>query len=336
LGLGALTLFTFILTVGWGTHFLSPAQVMVELMKGPMAEPTAHHSIVWEIRLVRACGCALVGGILGVVGSAFQALFRNPLAEPYVVGVSSGAAVGGVLAIVLGIGSLGQGLALIGLAFLSGLLSLGIVFLLARRRGAVDITSLLLSGVVIGSLLSALTSMLLLVGGQDANQVLRWLLGSTTPMHWSRVGILTVVAVLGSAILTGQTRALNAFAIGEETARRLGVDTSRLKAVVLIAGTAMTAVAVGTVGVIGFLGLVAPHLSRQLYGVDFRRSLLGSFLIGSGLLLASDIVAQRGMEWAAQMFSQHGAVATEIPVGIVTSLLGAPFLLILLRRDRGE
>jgi iron complex transport system permease protein len=192
--------------------------------------------------------------------------------------------------------------------------------MLATRRGIVQVQTLLLAGVVVGALLSAILSMVLLVAGEDTNQVLRWLLGSTTPMFWDRIAIMLVVYVVGGGVLIRQSRRLNAFAVSEETAQRLGIDTGALKSVVLVAGTAMTAVAVGSTGIIGFLGLVAPHISRRILGVDWRWSLPGSALIGSALLLLADIVGQQLKP------------GTEIPVGIVTALLGAPFLLVLIRK----
>ncbi len=298
---------------------LSPMEVLRELARGDVGADS-QNSIVWRIRLPRALACVLAGGILGIVGSAFQALFRNPLAEPYIVGVSSGAAVGGAVAIALGIADLGAGIGMMGFAFVFGLGSLALVFGLASRRGVVDVQTLLLAGVVVGSMLAATLALVLLAAGLDTNQVLRWLLGSTTPMYWNRLAAMGSVLVVGGIVLALQTKRLNAFAVGEDTAQRLGVDTKTLKWTVLIAGTAMTAAAVGSVGIIGFLGLVAPHLARQLIGVDWRWSLIGSALSGACLLLLADVVAQRALPGG------------ELPVGIVTALLGAPALLFLLRR----
>lgn len=309
----------FLIHLGVGGTWLGPVDVLRELLKGVQGNP--ENSVVWQIRLPRSLGCVLVGAMLSVVGSAFQALFRNPLADPYVVGVSSGSAVGGVLAIVLGIDALWGGLGTMALAFLFGLASLGLVFVLARRRGVVDVSTLLLAGVVVGSLLSAVMTLVLYASGQDTNKVLRWLLGSMSPMFADRLTIMAIAMVGGSALLFVQGRRLNAFAIGEATARHLGIDTSKLKAIVLIVGTAMTAICVGAVGIIGFLGLVAPHIARRLLGVDWRLSMPGALLLGSSLLLLADVVAQRAIP------------ATELPVGVVTALLGAPFLLVLLRRD---
>ena len=319
--LGLVSLLAFLVHVGLGsTLFISPVKVLHELLRGDSGGSDTLNNVVWRVRLPRALGCVLVGGLLGTVGSAFQALFRNPLAEPYIVGVSSGAAVGGALAFVLGFSGALGGMGIMGAAFVTGLLSLALVFAMASRRGVVQVQTLLLSGVVVGALLSAVLSLILLAAGQDTNQVLRWLLGSTTPMFWNRIAAMSAVMLVGGVVMLLQTKSLNAFAISEETAQRLGVDTSALKSVVLVTGTAMTAAAVGSAGIIGFLGLVAPHIARRLLGVDWRWSLPGSAVLGAGLLLAADVVAQRAIP------------NTELPVGVVTALLGAPFLLVLLRR----
>lgn len=320
----------FLLHVGSGSadpgaYFrwrLSPGEVLAELFRGQLTPGLSQDNlIVWQIRLPRALACLLVGGLLGSVGSAFQALFKNPLADPYIVGVSSGAAVGGALALVLGIAGWAGGLGLMLACFVCGLGALGLVFGLARSRGALDVQRLLLAGVVIGSMLSAVLSMVLLASGLDTNQVLRWLLGSATPMYWNRITALALAFVVGGAVLLAQTKRLNALAMGEEAARRLGVNTRVLVPTVLAVGTAMTAVTVGSVGIIGFLGLVAPHIARRIVGVDWRWSLLASALCGMALLVLSDIAAQRLIPGA------------ELQLGIITALLGAPFLLVLLRRS---
>lgn len=306
--------------VGVGSVVLrSPLEVLNEIARGPTGD-TGFNDIVWQLRLPRALGCMLIGGILGSVGSALQALFRNPLADPYVVGVSSGAAAGGTLAILLGLAGAWWNLGTMILAFAGGLGALGLVFAISGRRGAVEMKTMLLAGVVVGSLLAALLAFMLQLAGQDSNVILRWLLGSTSDMFWNRIGILAVALVAGLSLLVRQSKGLNAFAVGESTAQRLGVDIERLKLTVLLTGSAMTAVAVGTAGIIPFLGLVAPHLSRRILGTDWRISLPGSALVGAGLLLAADIVAQRAIP------------GQEVQVGIVTALIGAPFLLALMRK----
>lgn len=313
------------------TDFVSPVGVLRELFRGRVDDPV--NSVVWAVRLPKALYCILAGGILGVVGSALQALFRNPLAEPFTIGVSSGAAVGGAIAQMLG---LDLGLAFLGtplLAFVGGMASLGLVFGLARRRQGTDTTTLLLAGVVISSLLSAILSLLVLMSGEDSNNLMRWLLGSTSPQFMERVWAMAFVLVLGAAILYRQTKNLNAFAIGEDSARRLGIDPRRLRTIVLIVGTAMTATAVGSVGAIAFLGLVAPHISRRVMGVDWRWSLPGSLLVGSALMLVADAFAQRAVPWIGHVLTGKELLATDIPVGVITALIGAPSLLILLRKS---
>lgn len=319
IALAVLLALAFLTHLGMGGTWLTPADVLRVLFHG---DPSSRdYAVVWDIRLPRALGCILVGAMLSAVGSAFQALFRNPIADPYTVGVSSGAAAGGALAWVLNLTGLWGGLGMMGLGFIGGFGALAVVFALSKRRGVVDVKTLLLSGVVVGSLLSAITSFILFMAGQDTNKILKWLLGSMSPMFMDRVYVMAVTAAIGTTILLLQTRHLNPYAIGEATAKSLGVDTERLKTIVLVAGTAMTAVCVGAVGIVGFLGLVSPHIGRRLLGVDWRVSMPAAILIGPTLLLFADILAQRALP------------DTELPVGVVTAIIGAPFLLVLLKRD---
>lgn len=279
-------------------------------------------SIVWDIRLPRAVACLFVGAILGGVGSAFQALFRNPLAEPYVIGVSSGAAVGGSLAIVLGLGSAFAGLGLQAMAIAGGLGALALVTMLASRQGVLHAPTLLVAGVVVGAMLSSVVTLILVMAGMDSGKVLRWMMGSMTPMFWDRVVILAGALLLGGCVLVRSTRELNVLAIADDHAATLGVQTDTLRKRVLVAGTAMVAVAVGTVGIIAFLGLNAPHIARRIMGSDLRHSLAGSAMLGAAILALADILAQRLLS------------GTELPVGAVTAVLGAPALIALLRVRR--
>ncbi len=319
----------FLLHIAYGSSsVVSPLEVVTQIFRGPRGG-TTENIVVWQLRLVRAVACLSVGAILGVAGSAFQALFRNPLAEPYVVGVSSGAAMGGAIGEVFGLGAFAAGTGQLLLSFVFGLASLLLVMSLAGRKGVTRMGTLLLAGVVIGSMLSALLSLVILAAGQDTNRVLRWLLGDASSVQWPSALILLAAAVICSVALARQAKKLNAFAAGEDTARRLGTDTRRLRWTVLLVGTAGTAIAVGSVGVIGFLGLVAPHIARKALGVDWRRSLPASALIGAALLLLSDALAQRGIPALTEMMGV--SPVTDIPLGVVTALIGAPSLLILLR-----
>jgi iron complex transport system permease protein len=263
----------------------------------------------------------LAGAILGAVGAAFQSFFRNPLAEPYVVGVSSGAGLGGTLAVVLGVSQSFYSLGTVVLAFLGGLASLALVLPLARRGGGVQVHTLLLAGVVVSAMLSALMTTVLLISGYDTGKVLRWLLGSLTNVFSERLWAMAVAFAVGFLVLQTQTRALNAFSVSDFTSERLGVDPRKLRWAILVTGTAMVSVAVGAVGIIGFLGLMAPHIARRIVGIDLRYSLAASAMTGSLLLLLADLAAQ----------NMGGVI--ELPVGAVTALLGGPALLVLLRKQ---
>jgi iron complex transport system permease protein len=315
-----LAAFTVHLARGGGSAVAQTGDVLRELFRGNLGDGPAN-VIVWELRVPRALAAVLAGAILGAVGAAFQAFFRNPLAEPYVIGVSSGAGLGGTIAVVAGFTQALATLGTIALSFLGGLASLWLVVALARRRGGVQVHTLLLAGVVTGAMLAALMTTVLMLGGQDTNRVLRWLLGSLWSVSAERLTAMAVALAVGIAVLQAQTRRLNAFSVSEFTSERLGVDPRRLRAAVLVTGTAMVSVAVGSVGIIGFVGLLAPHVARRLVGIDLRWSLAGSALAGSALLLFADLLAQ----------NLHPDY--ELPVGAVTALIGAPALLWLLKKQ---
>ena len=326
LSLAILTVLAALLHVAIGSSVaISAPEILRHLGEGPLGPGSGDNFVVWSIRLPRVVVCLLAGGILGAVGSTFQALLRNPLADPYVVGVSSGAAVGGSIALVAGWGADFGDLRLCLAGFVTGLATLWLIYALASRRGVVDVRTLLLAGVVTGSLLSSLLSLVILCSGRTERDVLNWLMGDVSLSSWPRTAVVGGALLLGFPVLFLQTKRLNAFALGSETAQRLGVNVTRLTRVILVVGGAMTAAVVGTVGVIGFLGLVAPHIARRLVGVDWRWSLPASMLTGSLLLVASDLIGQRLLNWVL-----HGS-GYDMPVGIVTGVLGAPALLILLR-----
>lgn len=298
---------------GGSTHF-APAELVGALFR-PQADDTLT-TVMWQVRLPRGLGAGLAGALLAVVGAAFQSLFRNPLAEPYVVGVSSGASAAGALAVVLGMSG---GLGLVVSAWLGGLAALALVFGLARPEGSGSMGRLLLAGVVVGTMLGAATVIVLLLGHKDTNQILRWMMGSTSPMFWDRVLMLALVLVVGMAVLWRQTRALNTVAMTGRLAETLGVEAKALTRTVLWTGSAMVGVSVGAVGLIGFVGLAAPHIARTLLGPDLRRTLPASAALGATLLLLADVTAIRLLP------------GIELPVGAVTAVLGAPVLLYLLR-----
>lgn len=298
----------------------SPISIVQVLLAGPKAADDGGIGlIVWQSRLPRVLGALLVGAMLGGAGSVFQALFRNRLADPYVIGTASGAASGGALAVLIGWEGAAFGLAVPGLAFLSGLASLALLFGITVRRGPTSAPTLLLSGVMLGAFQSALSSLWLYWSGNDERKILRWLLGSVDPMFWNRLAVLAGVFALAGIPLLVMAPKLNAMAFGEETAGHLGVNVSRVRNWALLCGAALTAAAVGAAGIIGFVGLMAPHIARRLIGIDWRVSLPGSLIIGGIVLVCADSISAR-------------VLSDAIPVGVVTALVGAPFLLVLLTR----
>lgn len=310
----------FLLHIGLGSSsFTNPFDVAREIFRGSRGD-NENNTIVWGLRLPRAVQAVVVGAILGVSGAALQTLFRNPLAEPYIVGASSGAAIGAIGVEIIGLGGFFFGLPMAAAGFVTGMLTLVLVTSLARRRGVIETQTLLLAGVVTSTMLSSLLSCMILYSGQDQGKVLRSLLGSLSEGFWPSIYLMFVTFVVGYVLLFRSASRLNALSLGEEAAQSLGVDPHRMRWLVLASVTAMTSVTIGSVGIIGFVGLVAPHIARRLAGVDLKVTLPLSAICGSLILLLSDTIAQRGAQGAG------------IPVGIVTSILGAPVLLVLLKR----
>lgn len=299
-----------------GTVRLSVPEIVAEVVRGPMPGGEPSNVIVWQIRLPRALGTLAVGAVLSMVGAAFQSLFRNPLAEPYTVGSSGGATVGGTLAVIAGLtGWMNMGI--VAGAILGAGLGTLVVVALGRTR-----PQLLLAGVVVSTLTASMTTVLLLATGHDTNQVMRWLLGSTSAMLWPQVAILFLGGGAALVVFLRLGRALNVMA-ASESAETLGVDGRRVSRLVLGTGAAATACAVGTVGLIGFLGMVAPLLARRLVGGDARRVVPLAGCVGAALLLLADLVAQLVVP------------GREMPVGAVTAVLGAPVFLSMVRRPAG-
>lgn len=319
---------TFVLHIWLGaSDRITIVDVIREIFRGWGKDDTTN-AIVWNLRLPRALEAALVGAILGVAGSALQTLFRNQLAEPYIVGSSSGAAIGAALIMTVSIDklwperfpwfSITWAMPLAG--FITGIITLSLVMRLAKRRGTIETQTLLLAGVVMSTMLSSLLSFVILVSNRDQRIVLRWILGSFDEAFWSSIGLMAAVFLVAYVVLHRSTQKLNAMSLGEEGAHALGVNPVALRRLILICVTAMTSVTVGAVGIIGFVGLVAPHISRRLVGSDLRATLPLSAVLGSLLMIGADVIAQRGMQGAG------------FPVGIVTSIIGAPVLLVLLKR----
>jgi iron complex transport system permease protein len=312
---------TAVLALFVGSAAISPRAVLRAL--AGHAEPDAVERVVTlSLRLPRIAVAVLAGGALAVAGVAFQALTRNPLAEPAVLGVSSGAAFGVVIGQVLGLGlSALASVALAGLAFAGALLAAATVYAIALAGTGLAVQSLLLAGVIVGIFFSsAITVVISLVDFNRLGGVIHWLLGNLGPVPPASLALFTVLAALGFWLVARHARELNVFALGEDAARQLGVDAERLKRRIFLAAALLTATAVAAAGPIGFVGLIVPHLLRGLLGQD-NRLLVPTAVVGGGIfLLAADTVAR------------NVVAPAELSVGVITSFCGAPFFVYLLRR----
>ncbi|MGW1373202.1 FecCD family ABC transporter permease [Streptomyces sp. NPDC002446] len=284
--------------------------------------PRLLDSLIWDLRAPRVLMAAVVGASLAVCGAALQSITRNALADPYLLGVSSGASAGAVVVVLLGIGA--STLGITGGAFVGSLVSFGLLMLLLRRSG-LDSSKIVLTGVVVGQLFTALTSLVLIAAGDadTTRAITYWLLGSMASARWEAVIICSVVAVIGLAVVWLSATALDGFAFGVDTAASLGINVRATRIVLLVVTALLTSVAVASVGAIGFVGLIVPHGVRFLVGPLHRVLLPFSALAGAVFLVWTDALAR--VAFAPQ----------EVPVGVFTALLGVPLFLVILRK-RGE
>lgn len=276
---------------------------------------------VWQFRLPRALLAATAGAGLALAGALLQVTVRNQLAEPYVLGVSSGASVGAVVTIVLGAGALG-GLPLSLAAFVGALIACACVVVIARTGGGLAPSRMILAGVALGTLFSAITSYLTIsTDAQNVVGVLFFLLGSVSAATWTQTLFPVLALAVVSALALWRTRSLDALMTGDESATALGVNPARLRLEILIATSLLTGTIVAVAGSIGFVGLVVPHVVRIVVGASHRRLLVPTILGGAVFLVLADLMARTL------------ARPQEIPLGILTAFVGAPFFLWLLRRD---
>ncbi|MDJ0350240.1 iron ABC transporter permease [Cryobacterium sp. PH29-G1] len=283
---------------------------------------TLQDQAVWQFRLPRTLMAVLAGGGLALAGTLMQAVVRNPLAEPYILGVSAGAGVGAVLVIALGTAAIG-GLTVQAAAFVGALVATSAVYLFARQRGVISPTRLILAGVALGALFSAITSYLTITtDAQNVFSVLFFLLGSVSAVTMGQLAAPAIVLVTVLVIALTQGRSLNALLMGDEAATSLGVDVQRLRGGLLLATALLTGTIVAVAGGIGFVGLVIPHVCRIVVGSDHRRMIPAAVLAGGVFLALADLLARTV------------AAPTEIPLGILTAMVGAPFFLWLMRRKR--
>ncbi|MEW6085767.1 MAG: iron ABC transporter permease [Chloroflexota bacterium] len=315
-------LLALLLSLAIGSVFLPLAELLAALT-GHGADLT--NSILWKIRLPRTVLIALTGMALGGSGAAYQGLFRNPLADPYLIGVASGAGLGAVIAMSVKWSYSFWGLMAVPLAaFLGALLTVFIVYLLARTGNVVPTTTLILAGVTVSSFAVSLTSFLMLRSDGELRRAMSWLMGGSIQLGWMSIAAMLPYLFLGLSIILLNGHTLNLLQFGDEQAQQLGLNVSRAKTILLIAASLATAAAVSFAGIIGFIGLVVPHLIRLWAGPDYRQLLPLSVLGGATALLVSDVLAR--VVLAPQ----------EIPVGIITALAGAPFFLWVLRRAKNQ
>lgn len=283
-------------------------------------------TILFNIRIPRIMAAGIVGAGLAGVGCAYQGVFRNSMADPYILGISSGATLGAAIAISLGISESVAGLGVVTVASFAGaLLSTFLVYSLAMRRNRISMTSLLLSGVAVSYFLSSVVSLILVFNEKDVSKIIYWTMGSTAGVSYGQLGLLIPVVILGSLLLYSNWRELDILASGEEIAQSLGVETNWLKIKMLVFSSLIVAVSVAFTGVIGFVGLMMPHIMRIIVGPSHRRLIPFSMIAGAIFLLFADTIARSLIDSA------------ELPVGAVTALFGAPYFIWLLTRNkRGE
>ncbi|RZS43506.1 iron complex transport system permease protein [Herbihabitans rhizosphaerae] len=284
--------------------------------------PRLVDSLIWDLRVPRVLMAAVVGASLAVCGAALQAVTRNALADPYLLGVSNGASTGAVIVVVLGYGATTLGVT--GGALVGALLSFGLLMVL-MRRGGLDSMRIVLTGVVVGQLFAAITSLVLMASGdaEATRAITHWLLGSMAPSRWDGVVVCAIAAALGITLIWLCANALDGFSFGADTAASLGVNVRATRVTLLIVTAVLTSVAVATVGAIGFVGLIVPHGVRFLVGPLHRVLLPFTALVGAIFLVWTDALARVAF------------APREVPVGVFTALVGVPLFLLVLRK-RGE
>jgi iron complex transport system permease protein len=280
-------------------------------------------TVILEIRLPRVVLAGLVGAALATAGATYQGLFRNPLADPYLIGVAQGASLGAVIGFLLPVSWHAFGFSVIPiLAFAGALLSTATVYGLARVGKTLPVTTLILAGVALGALLGSIVSYLIISSGDKMHGIVFWLMGSFSLSQWSEVMVVLPYVAVGSVVIIIFARILNVMQLDEEQAQQLGVNVERLKIILLAAATLITAASVSFVGTIGFVGIIIPHAVRLVWGADHRFLLPLAWLTGAVFMILTDLVARTVL------------APTEIPIGVITAICGAPFFLYLLRRRK--
>jgi iron complex transport system permease protein len=312
-----------ILSIAVGSVFIPPTELWRALTNAG-SNPT-FRTILLDIRLPRTALIALVGAALAGSGATYQGLFRNPLADPYLIGVASGAGLGAILAMSLNWPYTMLGLLAIPLAaFLASLLTVYLVYTFAQIGKTVPMTNLILAGVAVSSFATSITTFLMLRSSGEVRRAISWLLGGVSLVSWNVTLALVPYLLIGMTMLVFTGYSLNLLQFGDDQATQMGLNVRRAKFIIIIAASLVTAAAVSFAGIIGFVGLIVPHVVRIWWGVDYRRIIPLSILGGASVLLFADVL------------SRIVLAPQELPVGIVTALAGAPFFLWVLRRAKNH
>ncbi|KPN97761.1 iron ABC transporter permease [Lysinibacillus sp. ZYM-1] len=310
----------------WCGVAIGSVHIPLEVLWNQAVDETAAN-IFWKIRLPRVLLAGLVGASLAIAGAAFQGLLKNPLADPYTLGVSSGASVGAVMTIFFNISIPVVGLyALPTFSMVGAIITMVVVMSFARIVDrSLKMETLILTGVIFSSFLGSLISLMIALSGEELRQVIGWLLGSVSMRGWPYVQMIIPFVIVGSLMIWTQRRELNVLLYGEERAKHLGVNVKRSKYLILAGGSILTGAAVAVSGTIGFVGLVVPHMTRMIWGSDHRHLLPLSFLNGATLLIICDLVARTII------------LPRELPIGVITAFIGAPvFSYIFYKQRRGK
>lgn len=327
LALAFILFFAIVIATAVGpVNIPSTTVAKILLSKLPLMDSLFSHSwsnveesIILQIRLPRVLLGVLVGSALAVAGAAMQGLFKNPMADPYVIGISSGAAFGATIAVVLGVSGI---FSVPLLAFIGAIFSAFLVYSIARTDGQMQIETLLLSGIAVAIFFSALTSFFMYVAGENLHQIVFWIMGGLWARSWDHVRVSFAPIIIGIMGIYVFARDLNVMQLGEESASHLGIETEQVKKILLALSSLIAGVAVSMSGIIGFVGLIIPHTVRLIVGPDYRILIPASALLGAIFLIFADSIARTVISPA------------ELPVGIITAFFGAPFFIYLLRRRR--
>ena len=307
-----------------GRYGVSPQEMVGAIsarITGGASPDRRADSVVFNLRLPRITVAILIGSGMAVSGAAFQSLFSNPLATPDTLGVASGTCVGAVVALLLGWGMLGVQLT----ALVAGLITVAVTTAVARRRnGGTDVVTLVLAGVIVSALAGAVLSMLKLTADPTSKlpEITYWLMGSLAGSSWQQIALATPFIVIGSGVIVALRWRLNVLALSEDEARAAGVDVRRLRILLIVCATVVTASVISLCGQVGWIGLIVPHAARMLIGSDNRYLIPVCLLLGASVMIMIDTIART-------------LTASEIPVSVVTALVGAPFFITLLRRTGG-